>query len=164
MTKLIKDKQVVDDSWLLITDKTLSSASELPKKKIIVPLQVWLTLKSELGDRSTIGVWLDSDEPPSLLGDDIEGFPLIAINFPSFADGRGYSYASLLRQRYNYQGEIRAIGDVLRDQLFYMKRCGFDAFVMRENDKSEEALASLEDFADTYQSSAANPEPLFLRR
>lgn len=164
MTKLIKDKQVVDDSWLLITDKTLSSASELPKEKVIVPLQVWLALKSELSDQSIIGVWLDSDEPPSLLEDDIEGFPLIAINFPSFADGRGYSYASLLRQRYNYQGEIRAIGDVLRDQLFYMKRCGFDAFVMRENNKSEEALASLEDFADTYQSSAANPEPLFLRR
>ena len=164
MTKLIKDKQVVEDNWLLISDKTLSSTNDLPKEKIILPLQVWLNVKSELSNPSMIGVWLDSDEEPSRLGEDIKDIPLVAINFPSFADGRGYSYASLLRQRYCYQGEIRAIGDVLRDQLFYMQRCGFNSFVMRENDRSEEALDSLEDFTDTYQSSAANPEPLFLRR
>lgn len=164
MTKLIKNKQVVEDSWLLISDKTLSSTNDLPKEKIILPLQAWLSLKNEFSDPSTIGVWLDSDEEPSLLGENINEIPLIAINFPSFADGRGYSYASLLRQRKSYQGEIRAIGDVLRDQLFYMQRCGFNSFVMRENDRSEEALDSLEDFSDTYQSSAANPEPLFLRR
>lgn len=164
MPKLIKDKQVMDDTWELISDKTISTVDALPKGNLIVPLNVWQNCKADLINRGSIGVWLDSDEPPALLDGDTSSFSVIAINFPTFADGRGYSYATLLRQRYNFEGELRAIGDILRDQLFYMHRCGFDAFVMRENDKSEESLASLEDFKNTYQSSVSDPEPLFLRR
>lgn len=165
MPKLIKDKQVVEDLWQLVEDKSIDDAANLPEGDILIPLQVWLSCKDKLSDSSnSIAVWLDSDEHPSELIEDSESIAFIAINFPVFADGRGYSYATLLRQRYNYQGEIRAIGDVLRDQLFYMRRCGFDTFVMREQDRSDEALESLNDFNDTYQSSASNPQPLFQRR
>lgn len=88
----------------------------------------------------------------------------IAIEFPSFTDGRGYSHARLLRERLGWKGELRAVGDVGRDQLFYLSRCGFDAFVLKDASRLEEALASLEDFSDGYQSSVERPRPLFRRR
>ena len=72
--------------------------------------------------------------------------------------------ARLLRDRYGYTGEVRAIGDVLRDQLFFMQRCGFDAFVIREDRSAEDALQSLKDFSETYQAATDQPQPLFRRR
>ena len=81
-----------------------------------------------------------------------------------FSDGRGYSYAQLLSTQYGYSGELRAIGDVLRDQLFYLKRCGFNSFALREDQKIEEAVNNLSDFNETYQASSDNPKPLYARR
>jgi uncharacterized protein (DUF934 family) len=86
------------------------------------------------------------------------------VNFPAFGDGRGYSTARLLRERYNYKGELRAFGEITRDHLFYLASCGFDSFVLREGEKPEEALASFDDFSDAYQSSVERPLPLFRRR
>ena len=86
------------------------------------------------------------------------------MNFPKFTDGRGYSSARLLRDRYSFRGEIRAIGDVLQDQLFYMKRCGIDAYALREDKDIVAALASLRDFSETYQAAVDQPQPLFRRR
>ena len=87
---------------------------------------------------------------------------LIAVNFPRFVDGRGYSIA-LLRERYGYSGELRAIGDVLPDQLQFMKRCGFDAFALRP-DKDATKAARLNFFSQTYQAAADTDVPLFRRR
>ena len=92
------------------------------------------------------------------------GAPLIAIDFPKFTDGRGYSLARLLRERYGYQGQIRAVGDVLIDQLYYMSRCGFDAFWLREDQIVEDALNALDTFSLSYQPGTDTPEPLFRRR
>ena len=137
--------------------------------KVIVPLSVWLARKDELASRmdsGELGVWLESFE---LVEDlvaslaDINRLPLIAVHFPRFADGRGFSIATLLRTRYGYTNEIRAIGDVLRDQLFYMKRCGFDAYLMRADRSTEEALASLRDFSEPYQAAVDNPLPVWRR-
>jgi uncharacterized protein (DUF934 family) len=89
---------------------------------------------------------------------------MIAVNFPQFADGRGYSIARLLRERYQWRGELRAIGDVLRDQLFYLSSCGFDAFELRAGQDPRAALAAFNDFSDAYQSSVERPQPLFRRR
>lgn len=89
---------------------------------------------------------------------------MIAVNFPAFTDGRGFSSARLLRERYGYKGEIRAIGDVLRDQLFFMRRCGFDAYAIRADRSPEDALVSLDDFSEVYQTSVEQPLPLFRRR
>ena len=86
------------------------------------------------------------------------------MNFPKFGDGRGYSIARLLRERYGYTGELRAIGDVLRDHLQFMEQCGFDAFALREDQNIDEALRAFDDFSDGYQTSARRPVPLFLRR
>jgi uncharacterized protein (DUF934 family) len=89
---------------------------------------------------------------------------LVALNFPEFKDGRPYSSARELRQRWRYQGEIRAVGDVLRDQLFFMKRCGFDAFLLREDQNLDAALSAFHDFQDAYQPGIIQPLPLFRRR
>jgi len=157
-----------------ITGETAANAEEIaaltiPAGNVIVPLSAWLARKDELAPRlqdGTLAVWLDSFEPiENLVGsvDDINRFPLIAINFPRFVDGRGYSYASLLRTRYRYTGQIRAIGDVLHDQLFYMKRCGFNAYAVRADRDIEDALRALKDFSEPYQAHVDQALPLYRR-
>lgn len=137
--------------------------------KIIVPLTVWLARKNALAARAAqgeVGVWLESFELlEDLLGSvsDINSLPLIAIHFPRFVDGRGFSLATQLRTRHQYRNELRAIGDVLRDQLYFMHRCGFDAFSIRADRSAEDALASLRDFSDPYQGAFDNPLPVWRR-
>jgi len=109
-------------------------------------------------------VWLDANEGPEAIAADLQRFAIIAVNFPKFGDGRGYSIARLLRERYRYTGELRAIGDVLHDHLHFMKQCGFDAFVLREDQDAGEALSALDTFSDGYQTSVLRPVPLFRRR
>jgi uncharacterized protein (DUF934 family) len=163
---LIKDGKVQPDSWHLQgKELTVESLPALDGKDIIVPLSFWLTEASAIKSRSgNTGVWLDSHELPAALTDDLPGIPLIALNFPEFKDGRPFSSARELRQRMAYKGEIRAIGDVLRDQLFFMRRCGFDAYVLREDQDMDTALAAFNDFHDAYQPAIDQPLPLFRRR
>lgn len=163
--QIIKDTQLVDDNWIVL-EKPESlenlSAESLPEGQLILPVSVYNKLCDALGSRE-VGVWLDSDEPDTLI-DDTSKPALIAINFPAFADGRGYSYAHILRMQRGYKGELRAIGDVLRDQLFYMKRVGFNSFAMRDDQKLEEAVANLADFTEVYQGAVDEKSPLFARR
>jgi len=164
MQRLIKNGEVVNDSWhLLDKDATLDG---LPNSdSIIVPLALWLEHSHALKARDGgLGVWLDSDEEVESIADDLQQFQVIALNFPVFSDGRNYSNARLLRDRYQYQGEVRAIGDVLRDQLFFMQRCGFDAFALRADRNADEALESLKDFSNTYQAATDQPLQLFRSR
>ena len=91
-------------------------------------------------------------------------FPLIALNFPVFSDGRSYTNARELRQKYAFKGEIRAIGDVLRDQLYYMAQCGFETFEIRHDQEAELCLNAFKDFKTGYQSTITVPTPLFRRR
>lgn len=145
------------------------AALEIPGGRVLVPLPVWLARRDELAARleqGELGIWIDSHESPEAFAEstgDLNRFPVIAVNFPKFTDGRGYSIAHLLRSRYGYRRELRAIGDVLRDQLFYMKRCGFDSFQLRANKDIDAALASLSDFSEAYQGAADQPLPLFRR-
>ncbi|NLY58356.1 MAG: DUF934 domain-containing protein [Gammaproteobacteria bacterium] len=164
MRQIIKDNQVVQDTWeLLPKDATLEQLTNAGD--IIVPLAMWLEHSHALKARDgRLGVWLDSDEEAESIADDLEHFAVIALNFPVFSDGRNYSNARLLRDRYKYQGELRSIGDVLRDQLFFMQRCGFDAYALREDHDPHAALASLNDFSVVYQASTDQPLPLFRRR
>jgi uncharacterized protein (DUF934 family) len=132
---------------------------------LIVPLQLWREHSRMLKARDGgLGVWLDADEEAEEIGEDVAEFQVIALNFPAFTDGRNYSNARLLRDRYGFKGELRAIGDVLRDQLFYMHRCGFDAFAVRPDKDPYEALEGLKDFSVTYQAATDEPLPLFRRR
>jgi uncharacterized protein (DUF934 family) len=134
----------------------------LPAAPVLLPLAVWRARRDEIIARDQpLGVWLDSDEGPEALAGDIDRFAVIGVNFPKFTDGRSYSSARLLRERYGYGGEIRALGDVLQDQLFYMQRCGIDAYALRADKDIEKALAGLSVFSETYQAAVDQPQPLF---
>jgi len=142
MSKIIKNGQIVDDAWqvLKLSEGETPESASLTETPALLPLAVWLARKTEiLATGNPVGVWLDSSEGPEAIAGDLAHFSLIGVNFPKFADGRGYSSARLLRERYGYRGEIRAIGDVLQDQLFYMKRCGIDAFAVREDKEMSSA-------------------------
>ncbi len=162
---IIKNKAVVSDDWtvLRLAENETAEAVTVPAGKIIVPLKVWQAQRTALQARTELGVWLNSDERPEVLQGEVEKFAVIAVNFPRFADGRGYSIAYNLRARLGYRGELRAIGDVLRDQLFYMQRVGFDAFAVRADKNIHDALKGLSDFSEPYQTSWDQRLPLFRR-
>ena len=164
MTTLIKGRALVTDTWRTLAADAANAADVSDTGDLIVPLSLWLAQHTALRTRGgRTGVWLQPSENPAEL---IEAAPLpelIAVHFPVFHDGRGYSIARLLRERYAFRGELRAIGDVLRDQLFELARCGFDAFELRADQDAHAALNAFHDFSEVYQA-ATDRGPLFERR
>jgi uncharacterized protein (DUF934 family) len=159
----MKGRAIIEDRWTLLRDAT--SLDDVPgEAAVIVPLALWKSEHEALVTRKDVGVWLKPDDEPSALAAEIDSLPLIAIDFPNFVDGRGYSSARLLRDKYRFSGELRAIGDVLRDQIYYLRQCGFDAFAVRADRNFADAIGGLDDFSDNYQSTSARPVPLFRRR
>lgn len=158
---LIKNDQLVNsDDWIFL-DK---DATGYPATgAVVVPLLLWLDQRSELLQRGDTAVWLDSEQEPEPLLPDLGVLSMVAVNFPVFADGRGYSYARRLRQM-GFQGEVRAIGDVLPDQLQFMSRCGFDAFELRGDKSMESAMTQKSSVSVVYQAGQDQPKPLFARR
>lgn len=167
MAILIKNAKIANDSWQRLDRGADGSPPLIPAAgDILVPLAFWQAAAGPLLARSAgrLGVWLDSDEDPALIADSFEALSLIAVHFPQFTDGRGYSTARLLRERHGWKGELRAIGDIQRDQLFYLSRCGFDAFLLNDGQNAWQAVAALADFSEAYQTSVERPLPLFRRR
>lgn len=142
----------------------LPSVADAPN--LIVPLAVWRARRDELLARlpqgGKLGVSLAPGEEAEALADDFAHLALIAVEFPKFVDGRGYTSATLLR-RLGWTGEIRAVGDVLRDQFFLMRRCGIDAFALKEGKDLNDALKAFDDFSFTYAGAVDDPRPLFRR-
>ncbi|MBK6337639.1 MAG: DUF934 domain-containing protein [Betaproteobacteria bacterium] len=161
MSALIRERRVVADRWVFA-----GASAELPAHgDVLVPLALWSAERDGLAVRSgRIGVLLAPADDPAALVDDLPQLALVAVDFPQATDGRGYSTARLLRERYGYTGELRAVGDVGRDQLFYLARVGFDAFALREGEDVAAALAAFADFSEAYQASVERPQPLFRRR
>ena len=168
MPQLIKHNAVSGDSWqtLVLNEGETAESVALPAGDVIFPLAVWQARKTEIVScHKRIGLLLQPDDRIEDVAGDLEYFIVIAVNFPKFVDGRGYSTASLLRQRYHYQGELRAVGDVLHDQLFFMKRVGFDSFALKDGKNAEYALAAaFTVFGDAYQGATTQPQPAFRRR
>lgn len=162
MPQLIKDGAIVNDRWTLLRQVTPDGV--LPGGPVIVPLASWRAEGGVLRARGDVGVWLRGDDDPEALSDDIGSLPLIAVDFAQCTDGRGYSTARLLREKHGFTGELRAIGDVLRDQVTFMYRCGFDAYAVREDKDIHDALKAFDDFSVQYQGAVDNPSPLFRRR
>ena len=163
MPLLTKDRAVIDDRWALLPE-TATVADVPASTPAIVALALWFAQHDALAARSDIGVWLKPTDDPDALAGDVGRLPLIAVDFPKFGDGRGYSTARLLREKYRYTGELRAIGDILRDQLYYLRQCGFDTFALRPGRSVADALAAFDDFSDNYQATVLQPVPLFRRR
>lgn len=153
MFKLIRNGRVVTDEWktLTLAEGDTPQSVRLPVGPVLVPLSVWQARRTELIHREyehgwPLGVWLAAEEGPEAIGRDIDDFTVIAVEFDKFTDGKSYSTARLLRERYGYKGELRAIGDVPRDRLTYQYQVGFDAFAVRANQKFGTILSDLFDF------------------
>ncbi|MDX1693030.1 MAG: DUF934 domain-containing protein [Ketobacteraceae bacterium] len=165
MRKIIVNGEIVTDHWITVHPGDNGDIEVPEKGDVLVSLETWQTKKDELiRHDGRIGLLLNGDAELDDFVDDLDQFDLIAVNFPKFADGRGYSLARLIRERAGYTGELRAVGDVLRDQLFYLHRCGFNAFVIREDRDVEDALNAFNDFTVTYQADVHEERPIYHRR
>jgi uncharacterized protein (DUF934 family) len=170
MTSIIKNRSVVTDDWHVVRageDGTPPALDALPAGRILVPFALWKEAREALAaarGAESLGVWLAPDDEPAELARDFDKISLIGVDFPVFRDGRGYSIARLLRERHGWRGELRAIGDVLRDQLNYMARCGFDAFAVRADKDIHDALKAFSEMSVQYQGAVDIAQPLFRRR
>lgn len=150
---------VVDDDCLHLADD-----EALPTDgPVTVSWDRWQAERAALVARGDAGVRLPNDVEPADAAPLLDGAARVAIPFPHFKDGRGYSLARLLRERFGYRGELRAVGDVLRDQLQAMRRCGFDAFEMKAGKDPHDGLRAFTEFDVTYQPAADEPLPLWRR-
>lgn len=162
MPKLIKNDAVQENSWKTIADQNALNNTDLSSGNYLVPLEQWISTP-ELQTPS-IGIWLNGDTAPELISKRLVGAPAIAIHFAAFADGRGFSLARILREDCDFTGELQAAGHYIQDQLYYLKRCGFNAFAVADDANTDSMLASLQDFTNSYQASHDEPRPLFRRR
>ncbi len=160
MSVIIKKRAVVQDTWRHLSDEEPIPADDA----VTVSWARWQTARAEFLERKApIGVQLPNDVELEALGDDHLTWDLVVIAFPKFTDGRGYSLARLIRGRLGYVGELRAVGDVMRDQLYYMERCGFDAFALKPGKDPVDALNAFTEFTVQYQPSSDEPLPLWRR-
>jgi uncharacterized protein (DUF934 family) len=160
-------KIVEDDSWVLIHSET-ELLEKVATEKCILPFSLWKTLQPEAvingEQQSQQGFWLAPDEEEESIKPWLAVVPLIALQFPIFRDGRAYTQAYVLRVRLGWQGELRAVGDVLRDQLSHMRQCGFNSFAIRADKSAADALKGLAGISVLYGRSVIQPSPLFRRR
>ncbi|MGO4280085.1 MULTISPECIES: DUF934 domain-containing protein [Cupriavidus] len=163
---------IVEDDWTVLRateteplDDARVAAAAQGTDAVLFPLSVWKAHAALLAgrDKAITGVWLAPEDEPGDAEALFDRVSLVAVDFPVFRDGRGFSSAYLLRTRYHWDGQLRAIGDVLRDQLNFMKRCGFDAFAVRADKNIDDAIKGFTEFTVAYQASVDEPLPLFRR-
>lgn len=158
---LIKGGAVVEDAYVRVTlDDAIPAEGSL-----LVDLAVFRQKRDELLARGgDLGVSLASDQPPSEIEDELGQLSLVALEFPAFRDGRAFSYARLLRERLGFTGEIRAVGDVLSEQLHFLDRCGFDAFEVSESNAVDLWNTASNEFGVWYQPTGDGRRTIMARR
>ena len=161
---IIRNKVVTTADWQRLTMADIEANGLPANGKVMVPLTYWKAHKNELLARAAGAcVWLDAGEETADIADDLGQLDTIGLNFPHYKDGRSYSYARELRGRYGYQGDIVALGEVLRDQMFYMQRVGFNVFEPRADRDINAALEGLSDFSLAYQGDVLDARPIWRR-
>ncbi len=158
---LLKNGEVVEDRFRVIADE-----EDMPADcAVIVTYERWLAEKETLSRRNTpLGVRLASGQPPALIKDELDTFALIALDFPAYTDGRAYSHARILKERLGYKGEVRAVGDVLRDQFGFMHRCGFDTLAPRDDRGVGAWDEAINEIRNVYQPACRGPETVMTLR
>jgi len=153
MLSLIKREGVVFGAWklLILAEDQAAESVRLPVGPLLVPVSVWHARRRELVEREyahgwPLGVWLAAGESPRAIADDLDDFSAVAVHFPKAIDGRGCFAARLLRRRYGYRGELRAFGEVLREQVPYLRHSGFDAFTLSDDGKARAPVGVLRSF------------------
>jgi uncharacterized protein (DUF934 family) len=158
---LVKNKELTENPTRHVEDDESFAIHD----DVTVSLDRWRREKDVLRNHEgPLGIRIPNDIDVRELEDDVLDAPMLALYFPSFADGRAYSQARILREELDYDGELRATGDVLRDQVFFMHRCGFDALELRPDRDPKEALTAFDDFTIRYQPAVDEKQPLFRRR
>lgn len=159
--QLIKDGEFVADAWTTVADD-----EDLPDTPVMVSLDRWKKDQNALLARNgKLGIRLKSGEEPAQIADHLDRFDVVALEFPAYRNGRAFSYARLLRERYGYKGELRAVGAVLRDQFYYLVRVGFNALEVRDNVTPEIFREAVGTFTYDYQpSSDGKPSVISLRQ
>jgi uncharacterized protein (DUF934 family) len=161
MPELISDRKIGESTWQHVPD----DAEALPGGDITVTLSYWKEHKPDLLARDgRVGVRVCAGDDPAELSADLDSIPLVVLQFETLVDGRSYSHAYLLRTRLGYRGELRAVGDVHRDQLNFLARCGVNAFELPDGDNAEAALDAFKDYSVVYQPSADDGSLIFARR
>jgi uncharacterized protein (DUF934 family) len=154
---LIREGAVADDPYVTAVGETMIPESG----PVIVSLEQWLAdLDALIARTDPLGIRLRSDQNPELIADDLDHFALIALEFPVFKDGRAYSYARLLRERWGFRGELRAVGDVLLEQLHFMQRAGFDAFELNSDQPLKDWETAAAEFSVWYQATGDGRVPV----
>lgn len=148
--QLIKDKQITQDNWVYIVDET-----PLKADYIIVSLVRWRQERDQLSKIKHLGLRLEPDIELEEIANDLSQFQLIELYFPVFTDGRAFTHARLLRSRYGFTGDIRASGDFMRDQIFYLNRVGVSSFELNDQENAQLVIQSMHDFSVDYQESVA---------
>ncbi len=145
---LLKNNDFIKDDWRQLEDQ-----DALPDHdQIIVPWEKWQKERQRLlQSNAALGILFPNEEDPQLLADDLAHFQLIALSFPAFRDGRAFSQARILREEMGFEGELRATGDLLADQAFFMLRCGFNAFALPDGADEDLWQKATSDFSLWYQ-------------
>lgn len=155
--KILKNRELTEDTWT-----TLSTDDALIDGDIIIPFERWKKAKPSLASHTgKIGVLISSDTAINEVIENLKHFDLIALYFPKYTDGTCFSYAFLLRERHRFTGELRAMGDIFRDQFTYLERCGFDAILPENLGTLAADKKSFDDISVIYQSSADGVEPFY---
>ncbi len=152
--------RIVDNCWRLVD----GAADWDGAAGAVLPLELALAQSERLRDCGRVGIWLAPSDDPARAVPLFPAITLIGIQFPKFTDGRGYSSAALLRSRHGWRGELRALGDVLQDQLYALRRVGFDSFALRADRDPVAALRAFSTFSDSYQGSVEPALPAFRRQ
>lgn len=164
--QIIRDRRVSDSRWQHVPEGALDpdAVPGLPDA-VIVSLADWRLHKRDLlrygGD---VGVRIAAGEDVDEIVHDLSGIDLVALEFQSFTEGRPYTQARLLRERYGYRKEIRAVGDVSRDRLAFMERCGINAYELGEGCDLDEAIEAFAEISDVYQPAADRRSVVASRR
>jgi uncharacterized protein (DUF934 family) len=160
--RIIRDQDIVHDEWIYLGDQ-----QDPPRhaSSLLLSVRRFLEEANALIDSGhRVGVRLEAQHTGRELGHTQSRAELIAVDFPKFTDGRGYTIAQRLRTQLGWSGRLRAVGDVLPDQAFYLRRCGFDELDVRADKSIEDAHAALGTFSVVYQGAASDPRPLYRRR
>jgi len=165
MPKLIKNGEwEKNDPWVILRGDAVTE-TDLSQGAYVIPFEHYEKLTADNAlDQAAIGVWVSGESEAAQLQPHLETLPIVCIEFPTFMDGRGFSLARALREHYDYTGELRAIGSFLQDQMFYLTRCGFNAFEIPDEFNLDSVKSSLQAFTVKYQAAIDEPQPLFRRR
>lgn len=161
----IVNESIVDNDLIHVAETEELTVADLPQGQVSVPLNLWLESKTAILARDGFtAVQIAADEMPEDLVDDLADIDMIVLPLTTHTDGRSYSHAHKLRERYGFKGEIRAIGDVKFDQLDFLSRAGCDAFELPESENLETALRAFNEFSTVYQPAADGARLIFSRR